>query len=103
VPQLDAPLDQGTAANRDCQRWDAASGINNDFKIQKGRTKSASRIARAGLLPDTILYNKVKLGFEAHQAVWLKAIGASMKSAIGESEILNRMFREQEIQRKLTT
>jgi asparagine synthase (glutamine-hydrolysing) len=65
--------------------------MNYRFKIKDGWTKHVLRVGMAGLVPDNILWRKVKLGFEAPEAAWIKAASPSMKSAINQSAILNRM------------
>lgn len=75
----------------DHQLVEAAFGMNNRFKIKNGWTKHILRVAMAGLVPDNILWRKVKLGFESPEAAWLEAAGTEMKSAINRSAILRRM------------
>jgi hypothetical protein len=48
----------------------------------------------AGLVPKSILWNKVKLGFEAPEATWIEAAKASMRLAIGRSAILDEMCKK---------
>lgn len=73
---------------------ETAFGMNNHFKIKDGWTKYVLRVAMAGMVPKSILWNKVKLGFEAPEASWRKAASASMKSTIGGSAILDRMCKD---------
>lgn len=73
---------------------EAAFGMNSHFKIKNGWTKHVLRVAMDGLVPKSILWNKVKLGFEAPEATWLKAINVRMKTSIGKSAILNRMCKD---------
>lgn len=73
---------------------EAALGMNNHFKIKNGWTKYVLRIAMAGLVPKSILWNKVKLGFEAPEATWIEAAKASMRLAIGRSAILDEMCKK---------
>jgi asparagine synthase (glutamine-hydrolysing) len=78
----------------DHQLVESALGVNNRFKIRNGWTKHVLRVALAGLVPDDILWRKVKLGFEAPDAAWLDAVGAEMRSAIGRSAIVKRMCKD---------
>jgi asparagine synthase (glutamine-hydrolysing) len=74
---------------------EVAFGMDNGFKIKDGWTKYVLRTAMAGLVPKNILWRKIKLGFEAPVAAWIKAASASMKSTIGRSAILHSMFKDQ--------
>jgi asparagine synthase (glutamine-hydrolysing) len=71
-----------------------AFGMNNHFKIRNGWTKHVLRVAMAGLVPKSILWNKVKLGFESPEGAWIKAASEHMKTTIGESAILNSMCKD---------
>lgn len=73
---------------------EVAFGMNNHFKITKGWTKHVLRVAMAGLVPKNILWRKIKLGFEAPEATWIEAAGASMKSTIGQSAIVDSMCKD---------
>lgn len=75
----------------DHQLVESAFGLNNRFKIRNGWTKHVMRVALAGLVPDNILWRKVKLGFEAPDAAWFEAAGAEMQAAIGRSAIVKHM------------
>ena len=72
---------------------EAAFGMNNRFKIKDGWTKYVLRVAMAGLVPEHILWRKVKLGFPAPEAAWIKAASTSMQATINQSAILNRMLK----------
>jgi asparagine synthase (glutamine-hydrolysing) len=78
----------------DHQLVESALGVDNRSKIRNGWTKHVLRVALAGLVPDDILWRKVKLGFEAPDAAWLDAVGAEMRSAIGRSAIVKRMCKD---------
>jgi len=78
----------------DHQLVESAFGVDNRFKIRNGWTKHILRVALAGLVPDTILWRKVKLGFEAPDAAWLEAAGAEMRAAIGRSAIVKHMCKD---------
>lgn len=78
----------------DHQLVESAFGLNNRFKIKNGWTKHVMRVALAGLVPDNILWRKVKLGFEAPEAEWLAAAGAEMQAAIGQSAIVKHMCKD---------
>lgn len=69
-----------------------ALGINNSYKIREGFTKYILRKAGAGFVPESILWRKNKIGFEAPSAVWLKN-ESFMYEAIGRSDILNSIFK----------
>jgi asparagine synthase (glutamine-hydrolysing) len=69
--------------------------MNDGFKIKDGWTKHVLRTAMAGLVPKNILWRKIKLGFEAPVAAWIKAASANMKSTIGRSAILHSMCKGQ--------
>jgi asparagine synthase (glutamine-hydrolysing) len=78
----------------DHQLVESAVGVDTRFKIRNGWTKHILRVALAGLVPDNILWRKVKLGFEAPEAAWLEAAGADMKAAIGRSAIVKHMCKD---------
>jgi hypothetical protein len=45
-------------------------------------------------VPKSILWNKVKLGFESPEGAWIEAASEHMKTTIGESAILNSMCKD---------
>lgn len=73
---------------------EAAFSMNNLFKIKNGWTKHVLRVAMAGLVPQNILWRKVKLGFESSEVTWINAVSTSMKSAIDRSAILSSMCKD---------
>lgn len=70
---------------------ETAFGMNNRFKINQGWSKHVLRTAMAGVVPESILWRKGKLGFEAPESAWIGAARANMISAIDRSQILNIM------------
>jgi len=70
---------------------ETALSINNSFKIKDGWTKYILRKAMTGLIPNSILWRKNKLGFNAPEATWTDEIRADMASAIDNSDLLNHM------------
>jgi asparagine synthase (glutamine-hydrolysing) len=70
---------------------EAAFSMNSHFKIKHGWTKHVLRVAMKGLMPTSILWRKIKLGFESPEAAWIQAASAGMKDAINASTILNSM------------
>jgi asparagine synthase (glutamine-hydrolysing) len=78
----------------DHQLVESAFGVDTRFKIRKGWTKHILRVALAGLVPDNILWRKVKLGFEAPDAAWLEAAGTDMQAAIGRSALVKHMCKD---------
>lgn len=75
----------------DVRLVETAFGMNDGFKIKGGWTKHALRVAMAGLVPQNILWRKVKLGFEAPEDAWIQAASPGMKTAIDASAIVNSM------------
>jgi len=78
----------------DHQLVEAAFGMDVRFKIKNGWTKHVLRVALAGLVPDNILWRKVKLGFESPDEAWLDAASLEMKSTINRSAIVNSMCKD---------
>jgi asparagine synthase (glutamine-hydrolysing) len=73
---------------------EAAFSMNSHFKIKHGWTKHVLRVAMEGLMPASILWRKIKLGFESPEAAWIQAASTAMKAAISESPILNSMCKD---------
>ena len=46
--------------------------LNSNFKIRNGFTKAILRSAGRGIVPETILNNKVKIGWSSPMGEWLK-------------------------------
>ncbi|MBL0071341.1 MAG: asparagine synthase (glutamine-hydrolyzing) [Bacteroidetes bacterium] len=69
-----------------------ALSINNEFKIRNGYSKYILRTGAKGIVPDSILWRKNKIGFEAPSRVWLSDRGF-MFEAIRKSELLNSMMK----------
>lgn len=75
----------------DYQLVETALSINNAFKIKDGWTKYILRKAMAGLIPNSILWRKNKIGFAAPEEKWTKGIHAEMRSTIASSALLKHM------------
>ena len=73
---------------------EAAFGMNNHFKIRKGWTKYVLRSAMRDILPANIVWNKIKLAFEAPTATWLKAASGEMEATIRQSLILKKLCKD---------
>jgi asparagine synthase (glutamine-hydrolysing) len=69
-----------------------ALSINNEYKIRNGYSKYILRTGAKGVVPDSILWRKNKIGFEAPSRVWLNDRGFMME-AIGKSALLNSMMK----------
>ncbi len=69
-----------------------ALSINNEYKIRNGFSKYILRTGAKGVVPDSILWRKNKIGFEAPSKVWLSNNGF-MFEAIRKSELLNSMMK----------
>lgn len=67
--------------------------INNSFKIKDGWTKYILRISMAGLIPENILWRKIKFGFEAPDNSWIREIMEDMESAITQSDLLKKILK----------
>jgi asparagine synthase (glutamine-hydrolysing) len=66
-----------------------ALSMPNGFKIKNGWTKYLLRKGMEGKLPDTIIWRKNKLGFNAPENTWLGNIQDEMIEAIKHSKLLN--------------
>lgn len=69
-------------------------GINDKLKIKNGWTKHLLRVALKGYVPSSILWRKIKFGFEAPTASWIDEVRGSMELAISQSSLLEKMCRE---------
>jgi asparagine synthase (glutamine-hydrolysing) len=63
-----------------------------EAKIADGWTKLTLRQAMAGMLPDTVLWRKRKIGFEAPDKVWLPKLREQMLSVVKASPLLRELF-----------
>lgn len=70
---------------------EAAFGMNQHFKIRERWTKYVLRSAMRDILPADIVWNKIKLAFEAPTATWLKAASGEMQETIRQSQILKTL------------
>lgn len=71
---------------------ETALSINNDYKIKNGWTKYILRKAMAGKLPESILWRKNKLGFNAPEQTWLSDMQDEMLNTIKTSSILANLI-----------
>lgn len=70
-------------------------GIKNSLKIKNGWTKYILRIAMTGLIPKSILWRKIKFGFDAPEDSWIKEIMADMESTITQSDLLKNILKSE--------
>lgn len=77
----------------DHQLVETCFGISDKLKIKNGWTKHLMRVALHGLIPNNILWRKIKFGFEAPTASWVDEVRDSMELAIGQSRLLEKMCR----------
>lgn len=59
-----------------------------EYKIRDGWTKYILRKALKGILPDSVIWRKNKLGFNAPEKTWLNHHEAKMKEEISQSKLL---------------
>ena len=68
---------------------ETALSLPGKFKIHNGWSKWILRKAMKGKMPDTIVWRKNKLGFEAPEELWLSNHNAEMKAAILNSPLFH--------------
>lgn len=73
----------------DCKALETAININSNFKIKNGWSKYILRKIIDKSLPKSVVWRKNKLGFNAPDNIWLRAI--DMKSEIKNSKILKEI------------
>ena len=62
------------------------------MKIMRGWTKHVLRQAMESVLPESVVWRKDKLGFEAPDALWLPRLRATMIGQIEKSSLLSALF-----------
>lgn len=75
----------------DYRALEAALSIPGEFKIKDGWTKWVLRRGMADKMPDTVVWRKNKLGFEAPEDVWLTKHLPEMKKKVLASPLLKRL------------
>jgi asparagine synthase (glutamine-hydrolysing) len=65
-----------------------ALSLPSELKLSDGWSKNILRRAMVGKMPESIVWRRNKLGFEAPERIWLKMHYQSMLSAVGKSELL---------------
>jgi asparagine synthase (glutamine-hydrolysing) len=66
-------------------------GLDASLKIHRGWTKHLLRVAMHKLAPAAILWRTNKLGFEAPEATWIRAMRPAMDATIHASAIIDHM------------
>lgn len=75
----------------DYRALEAALSIPADYKIKDGWSKWVLRKGMSGKMPDTIIWRKNKMGFEAPEHLWLAKHLPHMKEKVFASPLLNRL------------
>ncbi|MBI3135925.1 MAG: asparagine synthase (glutamine-hydrolyzing) [Bacteroidetes bacterium] len=68
-----------------------ALSVNNGYKIKNGWTKYILRKSMEKLLPESIVWRRNKLGFNAPEKTWLDSISVQMKAEIETSPIIDTL------------
>jgi asparagine synthase (glutamine-hydrolysing) len=63
-------------------------GLSMDYKIRDGWTKWILRRCMTGIVPETIVWRKDKIGFEAPDAAWMEAEESQLRRTIMSSELV---------------
>jgi len=69
-----------------------AISVPNQFKIKNGWTKYLLRKGMENKLPDSIIWRKNKLGFNAPENTWLGKIQDEMLTSVKESKLLHSII-----------
>ena len=73
----------------DYEVLETALSINNKLKIKNGWSKHILRKAIEKKLPESVVWRKNKLGFNAPEKTWLDEIESDMEDTIQQSKLLN--------------
>jgi asparagine synthase (glutamine-hydrolysing) len=82
---------------------EASLGMRPDYKIRSGWTKYVLRISLNGILPDTVIWRKNKLGFNAPEKTWLRHHETKMKEEISKSKLLKELTNLDELLDKFSS
>lgn len=75
----------------DYRMVEASLSMKPEYKIKDGWTKYILRKALKGILPDSVVWRKNKLGFNAPEKTWLTHHEAKMKEQISQSKLLKEI------------
>lgn len=75
----------------DYRMVEASLSMKPESKIIDGWTKYVLRRALKGILPDSVIWRKNKLGFNAPEKTWLTHHEAKMKEEISQSKLLKEI------------
>ncbi|PKN89346.1 MAG: asparagine synthase (glutamine-hydrolyzing) [Deltaproteobacteria bacterium HGW-Deltaproteobacteria-1] len=77
----------------DYQTLETALSINNQYKIKNGWTKYILRksVEKDKILPDSIIWRKNKLGFDAPEKTWMDSLNGHLTETIHHSKILSEV------------
>ncbi len=75
----------------DYRMVEASISMKPEYKIRDGWTKYILRKALKGILPDSVIWRKNKLGFNAPEKTWLTHHEAKMKEEISQSKLLKEI------------
>jgi len=75
----------------DYRMVEASLSMKPEYKIRDGWTKYVLRKALNGILPNSVIWRKNKLGFNAPEKTWLNYHEAKMKEEISQSKLLKEI------------
>jgi len=75
----------------DYRMVEASINMKPEYKIRDGWTKYILRKALKGILPDSVIWRKNKLGFNAPEKTWLTHHEVKMKEEISQSKLLKEI------------
>lgn len=77
----------------DFQTLETALSINNQYKIKDGWTKYVLRkaVEKDNILPNSIIWRKNKLGFDAPEKTWMDSLNDQLTEVIHHSKILSEV------------
>ena len=87
----------------DYRMVEASISMKPEFKIRDGWTKYILRKALKGILPDSVIWRKNKLGFNAPEKTWLTHHEAKMTEEISQSKLLREIVDHDKLLDKFST
>jgi asparagine synthase (glutamine-hydrolysing) len=82
---------------------EAALSLPAKYKIKEGWTKWLLRKGMEHKMPDTITWRKNKFGFEAPEALWLKAHQDEMRRCVLGSALLKKISKQSALDKQFST
>jgi asparagine synthase (glutamine-hydrolysing) len=82
---------------------ESSLSMRPDYKIRSGWTKYVLRVSLNSILPDTVIWRRNKLGFNAPEKTWLRHHETKMKEEISKSKLLKELTNLDELLDKFSS